>query len=97
VQGTAVSQSVQPLGICLQVLTPVPEHHVAPTVHWLTQLLTQVPPEQNWPTGQKTAVSQSVHPLAFFLQVATPEPEHWTAPSEHWSVQLLTHAPPEQI
>jgi hypothetical protein len=75
---------VQPLAICLQVLTPVPAHHVAPSVHWLTQLLTQRPPEQNWPVGQGTAVSQSAHPLVLlFAQVLTPFPEHCMAPTVH--------------
>ena len=45
-QGTAVSQSVQPLASLVQVCTPLPEHCTAPWVHWLVQLETHWPPEQ---------------------------------------------------
>jgi hypothetical protein len=77
--------------------TPVPEHRVAPGVHWSLQVAVQAPPEQtSCAPVQATGVSQSVQPDARVRHVAIPVPEHIAAPSVHWSLQVAVQAPPEQ-
>jgi hypothetical protein len=51
-QATGVFQSVHPLAMVMQVATPFPEHLTASSVHWLRQLVTQLPPEQTIQSGQ---------------------------------------------
>jgi hypothetical protein len=95
-QGTAASQSVQPVGAVTQIWTPFPEQRFEPFEHWSLQLLRQAPPEQTMPSAQVCVLSQSVHPLTSFWQVCTLSPRQRLAPAVHWSLQLLAQSPPEQ-
>ena len=69
-----MSQSVQPEAIFLHVETPLPWHCLAPSLHWLTHLVTHLPPEQISPPLHGAGAAQSVQPEAIFLHVETPLP-----------------------
>jgi hypothetical protein len=84
VQAAGMSQSVQPDARVLHVATPLPEHIVAPSVHWSLQVAVQAPPEQtSWLPAQAAGASQSVQPDARVLHVESPVLEHLVAPVVH--------------
>ena len=83
------AQSVQPLGSAWHSTTePVLLHCLAPRVHWLEQVATQLPPLQSSPPAHAAAVPKARQPLdGLTAQVRTPPVSQMLVPALHRSKQ----------